>query len=1523
MSLFALAPGLAACYGSEVSGVAPDVATSADADAVVPDGDASDATTPDATTPDGSDATTPDVGDATDATDVNDVDTTVPPEWETLSLGDLGAITDLVAVSKTLAYAVSDTRVLRWNGSTWLAYGEPGGTTKLHGVWGGDGQVVVVGDGGFVARRLDGAEWETLDAGTTLDLWDVDGRSGDDVWVVGAKGQVRHYDGTAWSQEFSKDTLDLRSLTLDKSTADGLLAVGTGGQAVGQGRYLVNNAADPDAIVAAQIAGGTVVLSDVLIKADGSLVAVGTGHTITAKRKTDPNWKGQASNDERNRDVAALAQLPDGTVLAFGADGVVLKQDGTVWSVVPTAAVAAGLKDFAAAAVLPGSGVDVLVLATDGGGVRYDGTSWVSIATRPDAAVKDLESAPDGTVWAAGSAGLLMSRGVTGWSAVTLPEAVKTADLEAVAVQPNGTVWAVGSGGAIIKKVGDAAATRVASPLPLDLFGVAANADGVVACARRHAHRDRRRRRQRAPERLGGGSARRGLRRRRRPVGGRRLRHAAPRQRRGPARAGAVRRRRQPQRRGRDHRRRAGRGRQRRRALRRRERRRPPERDPGCLPPGGRGARRQALRGRLERPRPARRRRCLGERGHRHQPHPRGHLGRRRRGARRRPSGGSPAPPGGTVIMRADLRTLAAGALALTALTSACSDGKRGLPADAFDTADTAVAPDTSPDAADDSDVADDSAEPDDADVVDTVDAADTVDADDTADAPDVELTEPGSFELGTADLDTEFVFKGVWAGEAGRIVAVGNDGVVATRDPAGVWKTLIRAEGASVFNAVHGVDGQHLWAVGTGGVILPGTVDSFGQSEACEGDGDCTDSDACTNDRCVDHVCVAEPTGAAGCCGSSPASWSFDAGTLDGWASLAAEKIGPWSWQAVAIPFRATSGTYALYFGNPAAVPPTYDANGVQVAGTALSPPFKLPSTGTATLRFSAFVDVEPGAGFDDVFIEVQSGSERTEVWSKADIGTIPTPGFIESEVDLTPWRGRTISLRVRFDSTDGTFNTFEGVYLDDIHIETACTTQGVASAQNGPTLWGVYATSPTAAFAVGKDGTILSWNGTAWGKPQGADPTAVWNGIYGYGDERLAFVGNAGLATASFGSGLQNIATGLTSNLHSVYTPDGESWFATGDKGALMHGTGTSWVVDDLGLGMSFRDVHGRSASDVYAVGYQGTVVHWDGSAWGPVGTDTTINLLGVWVDSDGKVTALGKDGLILQGDATSLVTVGTFYSGGDLNDLWGTGDGTFYAAVGTGGRALLFRNGTWGVVETSSSQTLESVFGTAADDVWAVGRSGTALHWDGTAFTRATMPTSAALNAIWGSAKDRYFTVGSGGTLLAYNGTSWETITTPALQNLRAVYSRTPSDAWAVGAAGTVIHYGGLGWGSSKVEGIPNADGGEDPIPEELHAVWAAAANDAWAVGQDGRLLHWDGSIWHIVDNDFTTTLRGIYGLASNDIWAVGNEGLIIHWNGEEWQQVETGSIATLYAIHGDGHGHVVVVGDIGTVLQLVRD
>lgn len=85
--------------------------------------------------------------------------------------------------------------VSHWDGKTWRA--ETIGADRIDRIWPrAPDDVWAVGANGFVARR-DARGWTTIPMPDKVDLYDVRGRSGDDVWLVGRAHAAYHWTGTA------------------------------------------------------------------------------------------------------------------------------------------------------------------------------------------------------------------------------------------------------------------------------------------------------------------------------------------------------------------------------------------------------------------------------------------------------------------------------------------------------------------------------------------------------------------------------------------------------------------------------------------------------------------------------------------------------------------------------------------------------------------------------------------------------------------------------------------------------------------------------------------------------------------------------------------------------------------------------------------------------------------------------------------------------------------------------------------------------------------------------------------------------------------------------------------------------------------------------------------------------------------------------------------------------------------------------------------------------------------------------
>jgi hypothetical protein len=113
---------------------------------------------------------------------------------------------------------------------------------------------------------------------------------------------------------------------------------------------------------------------------------------------------------------------------------------------------------------------------------------------------------------------------------------------------------------------------------------------------------------------------------------------------------------------------------------------------------------------------------------------------------------------------------------------------------------------------------------------------------------------------------------------------------------------------------------------------------------------------------------------------------------------------------------------------------------------------------------------------------------------------------------------------------------------------------------------------------------------------------------------------------------------------------------------------------------------------------------------------------------------------------------------------------------------------------------------------------------------------LPQGNTVRGLWGTASNDIWAVGDAGTILHYDGMNWSApapLGSATTQDLYGIYGTSATDAWAVGLSGVLLHWDGTAWTASQQSGIATT--------QLLRAVWGSAANDYWAVGASGTLLH----------------------------------------------------------------------------------
>jgi hypothetical protein len=106
------------------------------------------------------------------------------------------------------------------------------------------------------------------------------------------------------------------------------------------------------------------------------------------------------------------------------------------------------------------------------------------------------------------------------------------------------------------------------------------------------------------------------------------------------------------------------------------------------------------------------------------------------------------------------------------------------------------------------------------------------------------------------------------------------------------------------------------------------------------------------------------------------------------------------------------------------------------------------------------------------------------------------------------------------------------------------------------------------------------------------------------------------------------------------------------------------------------------------------------------------------------------------------------------------------------------------------------VKSVWGSSANDVWAVGYQALMIHWDGTGWSLVHSPLTAANYGVWGSSSTDVWVVTDSGALMHWDGATWSVVASGTTEGLAAIWGSGVDDVWVVGGttdAGIILHRG----------------------------------------------------------------------------------------------------------------------------------
>jgi hypothetical protein len=269
------------------------------------------------------------------------------------------------------------------------------------------------------------------------------------------------------------------------------------------------------------------------------------------------------------------------------------------------------------------------------------------------------------------------------------------------------------------------------------------------------------------------------------------------------------------------------------------------------------------------------------------------------------------------------------------------------------------------------------------------------------------------------------------------------------------------------------------------------------------------------------------------------------------------------------------------------------------------------------------------------------------------------------------------------------------------------------------------------------------------------------------------------------------------------------------------------------------------------------------------------TVIGLLGLLACSDDATRPPAPP-------PASTVTVAWEYPWliADLIGIWGSASDDIYA-VGSFGKILHYDGIAWLDVPSPTRAHLSDIWGVAADHIVAVG-SGPIVHYDGTAWREENPHTDVALSSVWGCASDSIYAVGWRGTIRRFDGTAWTTVPPPTTSDLGSIWGTSGDDIY-VGAKDALLHYDGSTWTDVGIT-----------VRDDVIGIWGSSPDDVWATDGTNFLWHYDGSTWQNVVTHVGYPFMNFWGFAKDDIFASGWDGLVSHFDGTAWSGRSLGDL-----------------------------
>ena len=229
---------------------------------------------------------------------------------------------------------------------------------EINDVWcSSSSNVYAVGDKGHIIH-YNGSSWSEIESETTESLEGIWGSSATDIFVVGYRKTILHYDGSSWSTMMSDSSGGF--LAVHGSSANNVYAVGYSGAIYhydgSTWTEMTSNTSD--------------YLYGVWANSTNDVFAVGSPGTIM--HYNGSTWSAMTSGTTNA--LYGIFGTSGNNVYAVGSSGTVIQYNGSSWSI---------LSGFSGTllGVWASSSSDIFISGSSGSSYYYNGSSWSSIST--------------------------------------------------------------------------------------------------------------------------------------------------------------------------------------------------------------------------------------------------------------------------------------------------------------------------------------------------------------------------------------------------------------------------------------------------------------------------------------------------------------------------------------------------------------------------------------------------------------------------------------------------------------------------------------------------------------------------------------------------------------------------------------------------------------------------------------------------------------------------------------------------------------------------------------------------------------------------------------------------------------------------------------------------------------------------------------------------------------------------------------------------------------------------------------